>query len=784
MNDKILKVLEFDEILSRLSQYAVSEKSKSDILHIIPSFDYEQVSKSLSLTAEAYTVKHKYLINPIAEFDDITEIADKAKAGAVLRPGELLKVASVLRCARIIKSEISPLGDDVSELKALIAPIVADKNLETQIGDTIAGENELKDDASERLRELRRKIHGANAKLKEKLSGYTRNSNISKYLQDNIVTVRMGRFVLPVKSECRSMVQGLIHDQSSSGSTVFIEPFAVVELNNELKYLQMEEQREIERILSALSEYVANSYDLLIFALEKCTQLDIIFAKSDYSVSYNGTMPILNKKGFIELNQARHPLIESDKVVPVSVQAGRAYNMLVVTGPNTGGKTVCLKTVGLSCLMAYCGLMIPCEKNSEIAVYDNIFCDLGDEQSIEQSLSTFSAHIVNIVNITDEITPQSLVLLDELGSGTDPIEGAALSVGIVKYLELIGCKGIITTHFNELKEYALVSDKLENACMEFDEKTLKPTYKLMVGIPGVSNALKIAGTLGLNDYILNKARESISQENVKFETVLRQAQTTKAQVEHEKEELASEWVKLNNERAELDAKRKIIEEKQDAILNNAKAETTRIVSNMVQKANEIIEQLKETVKAENEDALRKARILKNKLEDIKQESEERIKPVYASFVPTKAKIGQKVIIKSLDSEGTLISLADKKGLYKVMVGNLQTSVKVDDLGQPIADNTQKRKEESRSVKRTSIPPEPSNSEIKLLGMTVSEAIESLEPVILSLNSGSVLRIVHGKGTGALGKGVQAYLKTCSKIASYRYGRYGEGDTGVTIAEIK
>ncbi len=788
MNEKLLKVLEFDEIRNRLAAYAVSQPAKEQILSLMPHSDFISVQKSLQYTEQAYTVKNKYLVSPICEFDDISEILDKARTGAVLRPGELLKTAIVLRCARIAKSEISALGDDVNGLKEIVSSMLTDRNMEKQITDAIAGENEVKDDASDKLRELRRKIQTTNVKLKEKLSSYTRNGSMGKYLQDNIVTVRMGRFVLPVKSECRSMVPGLIHDQSGSGSTVFIEPFPVVELNNELRYLQMEEQREIERILSVLSEYVANSYDLLKFALAKCTELDVIFAKSAFSVACNGIMPRLNEKGILSLKNARHPLIDREKVVPVSVEVGQDFNMLIVTGPNTGGKTVCLKTVGLCCLMAYSGIMIPCDKESSIAVYDNIFCDLGDEQSIEQSLSTFSAHIVNIVHITDSVTPQSLVLLDELGSGTDPIEGAALSVGILQYLELIGCKGVVTTHFNEVKEYALLSKKLMNACMQFDEKTLSPTYKLMVGIPGVSNALQIAGTLGVNDYILRKAKESISHEHARFENVLRQAQSTKTEVERQREELEKEKETLRVEREQWEIIRKKIEEKREKIESNAKAETNRIIARMLEQADDLMQELKNTLKEENEEALRKARAVYARLDDVRRESEERIRPAYAAFVPEKAKTGQRVIVRSLDSEGEITAPKDKKGFYKVRVGNLHITVKENDIALPIPTSA-KSSESRKNYKNTTpvvsaVVEEPVVSEIKLLGKTVSEAIEILEPHILSAQSGSMLRIVHGKGTGALGKGIQSYLKTCPSIASFRYGRYGEGETGVTIAEIK
>ncbi|MDE7395800.1 MAG: endonuclease MutS2, partial [Clostridiales bacterium] len=781
MDEKLFKVLEFDEILRRLSEYAISDCAKEEILRTTPQRTFADVQNALTLTDEAYRIKNKYSVSPLSDYDDTTEIVNKAKAGAVLRPAELLKAASVLRCARIAKSEIVPLGEDVQNIKNLVAPLITDRALETEIGNAVAGENELRDDASEKLRDLRRKIHGANAKLKEKLQSYTRNSSISKYLQDNLVTVRMGRFVLPVKSECRSMVQGLIHDQSGSGSTVFIEPFPVVELNNELKYLQMEEQREIERILAVLTERVAQSEEILRFCLKICIMLDIIFAKSAYAESYNGTIPTLTRNGSLLLKNVRHPLIDAKKVVPVTIEVGTSYKIIIDTGPNKGGKTVCLKTTGLCCLMAYSGLPIPCDQSSTLAVYDDLFCDLGDEQSIEQSLSTFSAHIVNVVRITDAVTPNSLVLLDELGAGTDPIEGAALSLGIVKYLELIGCKGVITTHFNELKEYALLSDNLTNACMQLNEETLLPTYKLTIGIPGASSALKIAGTLGVNDYILRHARESLTDEQTRFEAVLCEAQNAKQRAEHELSALEREKESLQEERLALETARKNLEEKREKLQGNAKAEAARLVGGMIEKANELIEELKETIKEGNEEALRKARILRNRLEEMRQDSDDTLSPLYAPLPEKQLKIGQRVAVRSLGSDGEIVGLADKKGLYRVRVGNMQFSLKPEDLAKPLtAEPKQKEVCRQKPTKDTT----PSEKEIKLLGMTVAEAIETLEPYLLSSSSGTILRIVHGKGTGALGKGVQAYLKTRKEIVSFRYGRYGEGDTGVTIAELK
>ena len=780
MDEKLLKVLEFDEILRRLSDYAISACAKAEILRTVPCSTFADVQNALTLTEEAYRIKNKYLISPLSDYDDITEILNKAKAGAVLRPAELMKVAAVLRCARIAKSEISPLGDDVQSVKNLVAPLIVDRTLESEIGNAVAGENELRDDASEKLRDLRRKSHQANAKLKEKLQSYTRSGSISKYLQDNLVTVRMGRFVLPVKSECRSMVPGLIHDQSGSGSTVFIEPFPVVELNNELKYLQMEEQREIERILSILTERVAQTEEILRFCLKTCAMLDIVFAKSAFATSYNGTIPTLVRNGSLHLKNARHPLIDAKLVVPVSIEVGTSYKIIIVTGPNTGGKTVSLKTTGLCCLMAYSGIPIPCDQGSTLSVYEDLYCDLGDEQSIEQSLSTFSAHIVNIVRITEAVTPNSLVLLDELGAGTDPIEGAALSLGIVKYLELIGCKGVITTHFNELKEYALLSKNLTNACMQLDEETLMPTYKLTIGIPGASSALKIAGTLGLSDYILRSARESLTSEHTNFERILCEAQHAKSRAEDELLEIEQEKARLSEERIALESARKTLEERREKLQNGAKAEAARLVRDMVAKATDLIEELKETIKAGDEEALRKARTLRNRLEAIEQNSDDGTGPVYAPVSAKQLRIGSRVAVRSLGSDGEIVALADKKGMYRVRVGNLQLSLKPEDLAMPLTEPP-KQTTVSHATPAASTPAE---REIKLLGLTVAEAIEVLEPHLLSATSGTVLRIVHGKGTGALGKGIQTYLKTRKEVASFRYGRYGEGDTGVTIAEIK
>lgn len=785
MNDeKLLGILEFDKILEAVCDCAVSEPTKRAIVETNPSDDYKEVQILQAQTKEAYIIKTKYLLSPIVQFDDITEFLNKAKAGAVLHSGELIRVAGVLRAARIAKKDIEGTGEDIVLLKQLTASIYADRNLENQIGDCIANDGTIKDDASDALKTIRRKIFTANAKLKEKLASYTRSGETSKYLQDNIVTVRMGRFVLPVKSECRGAVPGLIHDQSSSGSTVFIEPYPVVELNNELKYLQLEEQREIERILLQLTEYVANAYDALNMCMSMCVMLDIVFAKLDYSLKIDAREPILNDRGKIILKGARHPLIARERIVPVNVAVGADYKMLIVTGPNTGGKTVCLKTVGLCCLMAASGLWIPCETGSEISVFDRIFCDLGDEQSIEHSLSTFSAHIVNVISITNNITPKSLVLMDELGSGTDPVEGAALSLGIIKFLEMVGAVGVITTHFDELKEYALVSDKLMNACMQFDEQTLKPTYKLIVGIPGVSNALKIAGTLGLNDFILQQARQSISQDKIRFEQVLKNAEAAKFEAEALSETLKAERAQLNSEREQLLAVREELNRKLERINGNAKAETRRIVGNMLLQADELMDELKNKLAQEDERALLEARRIAKRLSDIQPGDDDDVAmPEYEPLNKDGIKIGATVIVKSVRAQGIVRSLPDRKNHVTVQIGSVRTSVAADDLASPKLKPQPKKAPRKPIIPTENKTESASAEEVMVLGMTVSEAIEVIDPY-LNACGGRILRIVHGKGTGRLGKGIQNYLRTNPCVKSYRYGGYGEGDSGVTVCELK
>ncbi len=785
MDQKTLKTLEYAKVLSKIQHFAVSSYPKELIMSLTPYENESEIKTALGEVLEAYDIKYVFGLNPIEEFDDCLDICQKAVKGATLTPGDLLKIKSLLRSGRIAQTVLSPM--DCPLLQNYTQNYFADKILEDDIDRCILSEIDISDNASSTLKDIRRKIADKKSALKEKLSSYFRKSEFSKYMQDNIVTVRNDRFVLPVKSEYRSSVPGLIHDISSSGATVFIEPFAVVETNNEIKSLALKEAAEIEKILSDLSVRVADLNDDLIKMQKAVAALDIIFAKTMYSAEINGTAPKFNKRGIVNLKNARHPLIDKMNVVPVSIAVGNDYRILMITGPNTGGKTVCLKTVGLLCLMAYTGLLIPCDEGSEVAIYDNIFCDIGDDQSITESLSTFSSHIVNLIKITEDMTADTLLLLDELGGGTDPQEGAALAIGIIKYIEMWKSTAIITTHYGELKEYALLSADILNASMQFDSETLKPTYKLMMGIPGTSNAINIAKTLGLNDKILNFALESMDQEKIGLENLIKSAESVKKKSEEELEQTERIKEDLLLQKAKLIADQNLLTEKLDKINFSAKSEIKKMVSAGVEKAEELIEQLKEKVKIGNERALLEARSIKKQLENIEYEMAKEESPVYEDADIDKLKIGDKVFIKSLNSIGTLAGLRDKKDEVTVLLGSIKTKVKTDELAKPVIVEKPKPKQRPHEYK-----PSPKSDfavvpEINVIGYTVSEAVEIIEPYLINAansDESKMLRIVHGKGTGALGKGIQQFLRSLPYVRSYRYGGYGEGERGVTIVELK
>ena len=781
---RTIKLLDFDKVLAIVAQYTQSALTRQQIESFVPQLDIKQAAELQDETAEAMLVRGKYLLSPVLPIDDVAPFLAKARIGITLGMGELIKIARVLKAAAYLKEKLLSTGDDIVKLKAKVANLYVDTALQKDIEDSIIGENEMSDNASFKLKSIRRSIANINSRLKDKLTSYTKNNAASEYLQDNLYTVRNNRFVLPVKSERRSNVPGLIHDQSASGATVFIEPFDLVELNNDLQTALSEEQAEIQRILAEFTKRVYDRMDDIMSGQDTIIMSDIVFSKAIFGEKYRGIKPFLHGYGKTQLKNARHPLIDKNKVVPVSVEIGQDFFILLITGPNTGGKTVCMKTVGLFCLMAYSGIPLPCEE-AEVSVYDDIFCDIGDEQSISNELSTFSSHVVNINYIIDNITSSSLVLLDELGGGTDPTEGAALAIGVIKYLRTVGCSAIISTHYDKLKEYALVTDKVTNACMLFDEKTLLPTYKLVIGMPGSSNALKIAKGLGMNQFILNEAEKNLDSDKVAYENIIRSAENIKTEAEKEKQAAEKERQTLSKQRQALESEKSKVEALYDRIKNNAAAEVKRIVSARVAKAESIIAEMKELMEQADEKALFEVRNKRNKLIDLEYKLDNDREAAYEDLPDELVRVGQKVFIKSLETEGVIVQPPNKKGEVRVRSGNISTNVKRSDLGLPI--------EKPKSIAQQKVAPKPQQpaktgltKEIMVIGQTVPEAIETIEPYIIAAHESpdKLLRIVHGKGTMALAKGVQAYLKKMPLVQSFRFGRYGEGDNGVTIVTVK
>ncbi|MCH5165233.1 MAG: endonuclease MutS2 [Clostridiales bacterium] len=765
--------LEFDLILDKVAKLASFELVSECIRKLIPSSDIETVNKLLTQTDDALTVLASS--KPNLAFESISEILEKAKVGSSLNPSEFLKIKASISALRSLKSAVENT-DGCDSLKDITAWVRVCDDLDYEIGRTIENETEVKDGASEKLSSLRRAILRSNARLKEKLDGFTRRSEFSKYLQDNIVTLRGGRYVLPVKSECRSSVKGLVHDVSSTGATVFIEPFSIVEANNELITLKTEEANEVERILSELSKKVASNSSELYTGQDVLVRCGVIFAKAEYAKQLNACRPKINDDGRILLLQARHPLISESTIVPVDISL-TDKRILLISGPNTGGKTVALKTVGLFAMLAAVGMFLPTADGSEISVFDKFYCDVGDSQSIAQSLSTFSAHVKNLAEITADMNDKSLVLLDEVGDGTDPDEGAALAIAILKKIISARSTAVVTTHFNSVKQFAMACDDISNASMQFDNINFKPTYKLVQGASGSSYALEIAESIGLGCDIISDARAALSAEKVAFDTVMREAEKLRNELYEEKEKCA-----LLHREAEENAQktRKIkqdYENKLAEINENVRAIIKRQADEYSEKAERIIEQIKEQLKNRDDAALFAARRAAKSIGDGIPSDE--IKPI-ASELPldlNNISVGTRVYVSGLNKDGVIAS-AVRGNKVVVAIGSIKTEVPISSLSLIASEKAKTTRAKIKNDR------EPENREIMLLGSTVDEATQVLDGILPDIAPRSVLRIVHGKGTGALGKGIQAYLKRQPRVKTFRYGRYGEGDTGVTIVEIK
>ena len=783
MLEKTLKALEFNKILAEIASKASSVPAREAIMEIRPYTDPNYIEELLDEVAEADKIAFEYATNLSFAFDDIGAILDKAEVMSVLTMGELLRVSKMLRVAYSVKNSIAKVPDDsLTRIKRIAASVYTDKELEESIESAIISDTEMHDRASEELRSIRIRIRKTGEQIKSKLYTYITSPTYAKYLQDNIVTVRGDRYVIPVKAEWRSAIPGLVHDQSGSGQTLYIEPMAVVELNNTLKTYILEEQAEIERILRAFTLKVSVAATDIRDSFTKIIKLDTVFAKAYYANSVRAVKPQMNTDGIIEISRGRHPLINPKTVVPTDVNLGKNFDLLFITGPNTGGKTVALKLVGLLTAMAMSGIFVPCAE-AVLNIFDEVYCDIGDEQSIEQSLSTFSSHIANISGFIEKLNANSLVLLDELGAGTDPTEGAALAMSIAQYIKDRGAKAIITTHYNELKEYAVVTPRAENASMDFDPLTYSPTYRLIVGTPGVSNALLIAGQLGLPAEIVQRAKEGIAEGKLDFENVISSMEEARHNA-MENEEKSKEMLKTAEKtlkEAERERDRLFIQ--REKLNENVRKETKRLVEEAMGEANEIISAMRALLDDPTEADLFKARKLKKSLEKyIVNEDNEFMG--FGEEADGEISEGDAVLVKPLKAEGIVSKIDYRKNSAVVTLGKMNSTFKLD-----VLQKLKKAKKAEAPVPvhtARKLDNEAFSPELNLIGMTSVEARAELQKYLdkAILKGVNELRIIHGYGTGKLRETVRNYLKSCSFVDSYRDGVYGEGERGVTIVRLK
>lgn len=785
ISKRTLLSLEFNKILSMVAEYAVLENTKKEILEFNPLNEIKEVEFLLSKTEEAFKYLYTYSVGGIPFFDNIEEPLKRVDMGATLNNSELLKVADNLKGARVVRNQLLAVNDETfSYLPEIAKRLYVNNDFEKEIYSKILSEDTVADTASDRLYSIRKSIRDIKARIGAELNSYM-HSGLTKYLQDAVVTIRGDRYVIPVKSEYRGQVKGFIHDQSSSGSTVFIEPEIVMELNNDLKRAYIDEADEIYNILSDLSQKTTFMSNALRYNEQNVVEIDNAFARAYFAFEFHCFRPFVNDVGEIDIINGRHPLISKDKVVPINVSLGKEYNFLLLTGPNTGGKTVTMKLVGLFALMTMSGMFIPASSGSKISVFNGVYTDIGDEQSIEQSLSTFSSHITNIISILNNLDNKSLVLIDEIGVGTDPEEGSALALAIINKLLSFNCFGIITTHYSKLKEFAIENGKIENACMEFDAKSLKPLYKLSIGIPGSSNALDISKSLGIGDDVIDMAKSYMSSETIGFEKVLKRAEEERLKAENLSRDLEELKLLKQQEIDVLQAEKEKIIKEREKIYSNARLETKRIVLERLQDAEEIVAELKTILKNANLESkdLFRASQLKNKLYNSKfiddfneDEPIELNKPTEKQL-----KIGNRVYVKSLGTYAKLVALKKNKKEAEVVFGNIKTVVKVSEIY-----NSEEIKEESNvRVSKSSIMFLP-KTEINIIGKTSLEALTEIKAFLdqAIVNNLTEIRIIHGVGEGVLLKTVRDYLKKDNNVKEYRRGRYGEGENGVTVVTLK
>lgn len=790
MNNKSLSTLEYNKIISRLVSFACSDGAKQILHKLEPMTDIDKINTALDYTNDALTRVYQKGSVDFSRIKDIRGSIARLKVGSSLNALELLNISMLLECAAHIKGYYEQRADSIQPLIDMLDPVTL---LNNAIKKCIISEDEISDDASANLRSIRRQKNIAADRIHTELNKILNSPSTRTYLQDYVITTRQGRFCLPVKAEYKSLMPGMVHDQSSTGSTVFIEPAAVVKLNNDIRELELKEQAEIEVILADLSAKAAEYTDSLLSDYEILTNLDCIFAKALLSRHFNCSRPVMNNKGIVNIKKGRHPLIEPHTVVPIDIYLGTDFNLLIITGPNTGGKTVSLKTVGLLTLMAQAGLNIPALEHSDIAVFDNIFADIGDEQSIEQSLSTFSSHMTNTVDILKKADSNSLILFDEIGAGTDPTEGAALAIAILDSLHRRNITTMATTHYSEIKMYALTTDGVENACCEFDVQSLRPTYRLLIGVPGKSNAFAISKKLGLSDNIINDASRRLDSEDIKFEDLVTDLEQSRVTIEREREELNEYKAQIAQLKSELTKKTERLDERTDNIIRKANEEAARILKDAKEYADKTINAMNKhgmTVKEleKHRSAIREK--MNKRQEKLKIEPANNISEHKAHDI-SEFKVGMHVKVLSMNVIGTVSQIHKNKNQVTVLVGSLSTKMDIKNLAilkgyKDPAETSSKPKGAGGSGKIKMSKSSSVSSEINLLGYTVDEAIAVLDKYLDDAYIARIpqVRIVHGKGTGALRSGITSYLHGVPYIKEFRLGQIGEGAEGVTIVTFK
>ena len=789
MNYKSLTTLEYDKIIDRLVSFAASDKAKERLKKLVPMTDIHDINAALSETSDALSRVYAKGAVSFGGVHDVGASVKRLEIGSSLNTVELLHISSLLTAAARVKNYYEDTTDSLTGYFHALEPLTP---LNTEIKRCILSEDEISDDASANLRSIRRQKVLAAERIHTELNKMLNSSSVRNCLQDFVITSRSGRYCLPVKAEYKSQVPGMVHDQSATGSTLFIEPAAVVKLNNDIRELELKEQAEIEAILAELSAKASEFTDELLTDFQVLTTLDFIFAKAQMSKQYKCSCPVMNTNNYINIKKGRHPLIDPHKVVPIDIYLGKDFNLLIITGPNTGGKTVSLKTVGLLTLMAQSGLHIPALDHSELAVFDNVFADIGDEQSIEQSLSTFSSHMTNTVSILKEADAHSLILFDEIGAGTDPTEGAALAISILNDLHKRGITTMATTHYSEIKVYALTTDGVENACCEFDVESLRPTYRLLIGIPGKSNAFAISKKLGLPDYIIKDASARMDADDVQFEDLLSDLEHSRITIEKERAEINAYKQEIQQLKDELKTKSDRLDERRDKILRKANEEAAAILKDAKEYADQ-------TIKTMNKHGMTVKELEKQRsaIRDKMNKRQEKLSVQAAKPKAHKAhdisefKVGTHVRVLSMNLIGTVTAPPSPKGEITVQMGSLSTKTKINNLeilvGYKDPEEAKKAPKGAGGSGKIKMSKAASIShEINLLGLTVDEAVAKLDKYLDDAYISRIpqVRIVHGKGTGALRNGVTAYLRGVPYIKSFRLGEIGEGATGVTIVDLK